>query len=208
MSLANLIPSLVTTITGCINFWLHSIQSSSESLVAKVYLEQLNSSNDKCLWVQYGFSHIWNNHCTFNSLSLLVSIKNALKERFVSFWKKRILGEATNKKLRTYRLLKQNFGQEMYLEYIHDKSIRKCIASFRISAHRLRIERGRYLGEKVEDRLCNVCNTVEDEIHFLCQCQKHEQQRNVLFDILKYSNIFPCVDPTETFYLRDTAAII
>lgn len=200
-------PSLVTTITGCINFWMHILQSGSETLISKAYIEQYNSSNDKCPWVQFvknilqdlGFSHVWYNHSTFNSCSLLASIKNKLKERFVSFWKKRMLGDETKKKLRTYRLLKQDFGMESYLEDIHDKSVRKCLSSFRISAHRLRIERGRYVGEKPEDRLCITCNTIEDEIHFLCQCQNYENQRKILYDNLKDTRTSPSIDPAKTF---------
>ena len=34
--------------------------------------------------------------------------------------------DVTKKKMRTYRLLKQGFGIESYLECINDKSIRKC----------------------------------------------------------------------------------
>ena len=159
-------PLLVSTITGCLNFWMHILQSGSESLISKAYMEQYNSSPDKHLWKQFvknmlhdlGFSHVWDNHSTFNSGSLLASIKNKLKERFLSFRKQRMLGEETKKKLRTNRLLKHNFGVESYLENIHDKSIRKCLSSFRISTHKLRIERGRYVGEKPEDRLCITCN--------------------------------------------------
>ena len=83
-----------------------------------------------------------------------------------------MLCDDTMKKSRTYRLMKPDFGLELYLEDKHDKSVRKCISSFRISTHRLRIERCRYLGEKPEDRSCNACNSIEDETHFLCQCQK------------------------------------
>ena len=97
---------------------------------------------------------------TFNCGLLLASIKDKLKERFILFWKHRMLGDETKKKLRTYRLLKHNFGIEPYLVDIHDKSIRKCFSSFRISTHRLRIERGRYVGEKTEDRLCISCNNI------------------------------------------------
>ena len=78
-----------------------------------------------------------------------------------------MLCDETKKKLRTYRLLKHNFGIEPYLKDIHDKSVRKCLSSFRISTHRLRINR--YVGEKPEAILCISCNTIEDEVHFLCQ---------------------------------------
>ena len=40
------------------------------------------------------------------------------------------------KKVRAYRRIKLNFGLEPYLENINDKAIRKCLSSYRISAHR------------------------------------------------------------------------
>ena len=190
-------PLIITSITRCLNFWMHIIQPSSESLISKAYLEQLTSKNDKFLWIQFvknilqdlGFSHVWNNHCTFDTHALLTVIKNKLKERFVTFWKKRMLYDESMKKLRTYKLLKQNFGNESYLDDIYDKSVSKRFSSFRISAHRLRIERGRYFGEKPEERLCTICNIVEDEMHFLCQCHKYASQRKTLNDSLEDSNI-------------------
>ena len=101
-----------------------------------------------------------------------------------------MLGDETMNKLRTYRLMKLDFGLELYLEDIHDKSVRKCISYFRISTHMLRVERGRYLGENPEDRLCNTYNTTEDEMHFLCQCQKYESQRKILFKALIQLKLF------------------
>ena len=200
-------PLLISTITGCINFWMHILQSGCESLLSKAYIEQYTSLSDKHLWTKFvknmlhdlGFSHVWKNHSTFNSGLLLASIKNKLKERFISFWKQRMLGDETKKKLRTYRLLKHNFGIEPYLEDIHDKSVRKCLSSFRISTHRLRIERGRYVGEKPEDRLCISCNKIEDEVHFLCQCQKYENQRKILYDKLTDFKIISRMDSNKTF---------
>ena len=96
-----------------------------------------------------------------------------------------MLGEETSKKLRTYKLVKQDFGIESYLELVHDKSVRKCLTSLRISAHRLRIERGRYRGEKPEERLCLTCNSIENEVHFLCKCQKYKYQREIMYDNIK-----------------------
>ena len=106
-----------------------------------------------------------------------------------------MLGDKTNKKLRTYRLLKQNFGIETYLEVIDDKILRKCLSSFRISAYKLRIERVRYVRprEDLEKRLCLICNTIEDEIHFICKCKKkkkkkkkkYENERTLLYDNLR-----------------------
>ena len=80
-------PLLITILTSCLNFWMHINQSSSDALISKAYLEQLNSSNDKSLWVKFvknmlydlGFSHVWNNHSTLNSRALIASIKINLK---------------------------------------------------------------------------------------------------------------------------------
>ena len=47
-------------------------------------------------------------------------------------------------KLRTYALFKNVFQKEKYLSVIKDTDIRKCFMSFRISSHKLEIERGRY----------------------------------------------------------------
>ena len=74
-------------------------------------------------------------------------------------------------KLRTYKLVKNKFGIEKYLD-LNERYLRKSLTALRISAHKLNIERGRYLNLKVEDRICNVCMVIGDEIHALCQCKK------------------------------------
>ena len=66
-------------------------------------------------------------------------------------------------KLRTYKLFKKTFGLEEYLEFGLERKYRQCLSSFRISAHKLQIERGRYLGKNVEERKCTDCNVIEDE---------------------------------------------
>ena len=94
---------------------------------------------------------------------MLTAIKNKIKERFVTFCKKQMLHDETMKKLRAYKVLKQNFGIESYLDYIWDKTIRKGFCSLRISSHGRRIEHGRYLGANPEERICTKCNVAEDE---------------------------------------------
>ena len=69
--------------------------------------------------------------------------------------------------------------------------ISNTLSSFRISTRRLRIEHGRYLGEKPEERLYTICNVVEDDVHFLCQCLKYASQRKTLSDsLIKKIQIF------------------
>ena len=58
------------------------------------------------------------------------------------------------------------------------------LTKLRLSAHQLKIERGRYSNTPVEDRLCRQCDLgeVETEEHFILTCPKYHQQRD---DFLK-----------------------
>ena len=67
-------------------------------------------------------------------------------------------------KFRTYKLLKNKFGIEKYLE-LNERNVYKALSAFRISAHNLNIDRGKYLNLKVEDRQCNVCNVLEPYVN-------------------------------------------
>ena len=80
---------------------------------------------------------------------------------------------------------------KVLMHMINDKSTRKHLSSFRISAHCLHIERGRYTRPRtsVEDRLCSVCKEIEDEFHFMFQCVKYRVYRNNLFEVIKESTI-------------------
>ena len=63
---------------------------------------------------------------------------------------------------------------------------RKIFTRFRISAHRLRIELGRCQGTLRQDRICLHCSSgeVEDEIHYLLNCEKFKDERsNLIFSI-------------------------
>jgi len=56
---------------------------------------------------------------------------------------------------------------------------RKTLTKLRISAHDLEIERGRYKGEIVEERLCQLCSAgvLEDELHFFTDCKRYSSFR-------------------------------
>ena len=56
-----------------------------------------------------------------------------------------------------------------YLEFNLKQSKTSIITKFRISAHTLNIEKGRYTRPKVprEKRTCKYCNDMESEAHFI-----------------------------------------
>ena len=53
-----------------------------------------------------------------------------------------------------------------------------------MSNHKLQIETGRYIGQNLELRLCNTCNVLEDEKHFITSCRKFDSDRDILFESL------------------------
>ena len=42
------LPLIMSILTSCIKFWLHTIQSHTDSLVKKAYQVHMTGSNDKC----------------------------------------------------------------------------------------------------------------------------------------------------------------
>ena len=93
-------------------------------------------------------------------------------------------------KLRTYALFKVEFGMEGYLACMTDVQKRVLLACLRSGVLRLRIESGRYekngvyaySGVPIEYRVCMFCDMskVEDEIHFVCECNLYNELRKHL----------------------------
>ena len=96
-------------------------------------------------------------------------------------------------KLRTYKLFKQKFGFESYLN-IANPDLRKATARLRLSAHRLRIEAGRYNSKNKyvppSERICPNCDSddMEDEMHFVLECPKYIMIRTRLFNNISACN--------------------
>ena len=63
------------------------------------------------------------------------------------------------------------------------KSDRSNIAKLRMCAHNLEIEKGRYVQINRTERFCKICTDleIEDENHFLWQCEKYRKEREILF---------------------------
>ena len=48
------------------------------------------------------------------------------------------------------------------------------------------IKEGRRMRPKLprNERICNTCNTIEDEIHFLIECEKYKYDRIEKFKVI------------------------
>ena len=93
-------------------------------------------------------------------------------------------------KLEVYGNIKNIYGLERYLvrNLTCKQKIDRPMCKFRISAHRLPIESGRYLKIKRVDRKCIECNKVGDEMHYFLDWTEQEISicRQTLFPLWIY----------------------
>ena len=88
--------------------------------------------------------------------------------------------------MRSYIKFKTHFTYETYLDSLQFHH-RKSLSRFRISAHNLPIERGRYSRPKIpeEDRTCPKCpSKIGNEAHFLIDCKEYKTQRDATFSVI------------------------
>ena len=118
-------------------------------------------------------------------------------------------------KLYLYRKLKNGFQMESYLQQIRQFKYRKAISMFRLSAHRLEIETGRWVkgcdGKNIisrDERICTLCVEKDvkipgDEEHAIMACPSFESDRNNLIDYLckKYPNFSTLSNFDKMFFM-------
>ena len=80
---------------------------------------------------------------------------------------------------------------EQNINEIEIRNLKETCIVLYISAHKLYIETGRYLGILRHDRICTRCsiNEVEDEQHYLFACPGMESKRKILYDTIEKSCI-------------------
>lgn len=90
-------------------------------------------------------------------------------------------------KLRTYKLVKTDYGCEDYLHVNLGIRQRSAIAKMRAGVFPIRVETGRYRRLPVEQRLCQVCHMaeVEHEEHFIVRCPLYADLRRELYHEIK-----------------------
>ena len=124
-------------------------------------------------------------------------VVNSLKVLNRSVWTKEVKEYS---KLRTFVIFKKRCMEEKYLAFNLTRKERSCIAQLRLGVLPLRIETGRYKGEKEADRICVLCNTnqVENELHFLLHCPLYNIERSAFLEkiYVRHSN-FSTLQDTE-----------
>ncbi|KAK2149938.1 hypothetical protein LSH36_430g02000 [Paralvinella palmiformis] len=63
---------------------------------------------------------------------------------------------------------------------VQNALFRKALTALRLSSHHWKIEMGRWHKPHPihrNDRLCQICNALEDEYHFICECPVYNEIR-------------------------------
>jgi hypothetical protein len=159
---------------------------NTKSLLYESYIESKNSELPWYEFIDYilkkaGIEDTESEYCENMACSKLLDLYNC-------YWKESVYNDIRQgnmrNKLRTYRQFKTIYEYEPYLKCISDFRTRQTICKFRISNHRLRIETGRFKNIPLDERKCNECNVVEDEIHFLTECSKFANLRLSLYECM------------------------
>ena len=126
-----------------------------------------------------------------------------LKQIYSMKWQKDT-NKVNNNKLNTYKTFKNVFQFEPYLDKVKSKNSRVALTKFRISAHMLPVESGRYKGVSRENRLCNMCNSsdIGDEKHYFSHCDNVDnsiKRENFLKSLSIYAPNTQSIDTDEFF---------
>ena len=147
-----------------------------------------------------------------------------MTKSFIDIWNKE---RKSNKKLGFYNNIKSDFGLETYLKANIKSKEMRVLAKIRMSAHKLRIETGRYQinRNKITNRACLACSDldeievlhelpfcnepiVEDEMHVLKVCPRYHDQRLSLSSTLKTKLFTNISDIFNEDLIEETARFV
>ena len=175
-----------------IKYWLKIVNSEEHKLIRKVYNVLLHDieRNDRIInWVSLvkrllnhmGFAEVWMQQNVGNHHMFLLVFKQRLRDTFIQNWGAEINNSSRARFFKSF----SSFNFQSYLDIISVKKFRVALSRLRVSSHRLEVEAGRWarpVRVEFENRKCLVCNKLEDEYHFVFECQLYENLRNKYID--------------------------
>ena len=188
--------------------WFRIVNSEKNSLLSDTYLCNIEMAHgNQSVWVksvkdilfETGFQELWHNQGNRSGIFPSKIFKRKLQSKFERQWGNDISEQNSDEcKLRTYVKFKKQLKFEHYLDAVKNFQIRKNITRLRISAHNLYIETGRHkrpYKTPVNQRTCITCNSIDDELHFMLDCDQFKVPRNIMLnkleeifiDVKKYS---------------------
>jgi len=104
-----------------------------------------------------------------------------MRDNYLQDWNSEI---ENSSRARTY-ILFCSFGLNSYFKCVKIEKFKFALYRFRVSVHILAVEAGIWhKPNKIpyNERKCQLCNTLEDEFHFLLECPLYYDLRKLLID--------------------------
>ena len=122
----------------------------------------------KSLLDKLGLSYLWDHPGNYSLTAFKLLIKQRIKDQYIQDWRQRVF---ENNICITYRLFKEDPTFESYLLDLPETH-RKNLLKFRLSCHKLPIQKLRYMNIARDGRLCHICDMQElgDEFHYIFNC--------------------------------------
>ena len=170
-----------------IKYWFKILTSSENKYIYITYKIMLNdleqrpnttnwASLVKDLLSSLGFNEVWLQQGAGNYNVFMSVLKQRLTDTFIQNWHIR-LNESTRAVF--YRSIAV-FQMQPYLEKVNVRKFGQAFSRLRMSSHRLEIESGRWtrpIRTPIADRKCSLCNVIEDEFHFILECNMFVELR-------------------------------
>ena len=170
-----------------IKYWFKLLMAPENKYIKLIYnmmLHDLEVLPHKTNWaslvrqllMSLGFYEVWLAQGVGNVDVFLSTFKQRLNDNFIQNWHDRINGSS---RANFYTVIAQ-FRFQTYLENINVFKYLQAMSKFRMSSHRLAIESGRWVKPvrlPVEERKCTNCNVLEDEYHFIFECNRYTELR-------------------------------
>ncbi|MCG8046921.1 MAG: reverse transcriptase family protein [Candidatus Thiodiazotropha taylori] len=170
-----------------IKFWFKIISSEDSKYIKRIYKMMLDDAERypqkqnwalsvKVLLSKMGFMEAWFNQGVGNTETFLSLFKVRIKDIFMQEWHARI---ETSTRARFYSTF-ASFKYQNYLDILSLEKFRKSISKLRLSSHKLEVEVGRWakpIRIPLENRKCKICGSLEDEFHFVLECQLYTELR-------------------------------
>ena len=200
-------PMYISVYNRMVNFWANIVNGKVSKLSSILYRFSYGKYLQKQFqspWItaisnilnNAGLGNIWQMQGNFNQHWLKNSVKLRLQDQFKQKWQSDV---ENSSKGTTYRLFKQCFEFEKYLDILQPKDA-IVLCAFRVSNHRLPIETGRWKNIDRQHRFCEFCEERElgDEYHCLLQCKSLIDERKQYLpkyyqksiNVIKFSKLF------------------
>ena len=142
-----------------------------------------------------------------DTTGMISQCKSILHAADILEWKKELFNDRNlinGNKLRTYRCFKTCFVTEDYVKLNMPRHERRILAMLRCGTLPLHVETGRWCrpSKPLDQRLCMFCNqnTIENEVHFLIECDLYNDLRNEIFNKYRECNRdFTDLNPHDQF---------